>query len=43
MPTPEQRERAALDSALKQLRAGRPYNALTIIVIYSESLARVTK
>ena len=40
MPTPEQRERAALDAAMKQLRAHRPYNALVILDIYAESLRR---
>ena len=38
MPTPEQRERAALDAAKKQMYAGRPYNALMILYIYTVSL-----
>ena len=38
MPTPEQRERAALDAAKKQMCAGRQSTALSILVIYAQSL-----
>ena len=38
MPTPEQRERAALDAAKKHLRAGRQSTALSILAIYAASL-----
>ena len=38
MPTQQQRERAALDAAKKHLRAGRQSTALSIIVIYAQSL-----
>ena len=39
MPTPEQRERAALDAAKKHLAAGRLSTApLSILVIYAQSL-----
>ena len=38
MPTPEQRERAAFAAAKKHLAAGRQSTALSILVIYSQSL-----
>ena len=38
MPTPEQRERAALDAVKRHLAAGRQSTALSILAIYAASL-----